>query len=70
LKDRAFGVSGSQMRSHERAFVKTVLERRSSLWLKTGVQLVIGGARLQCAQYCSAVDELVRKPLRSSANVA
>jgi len=29
--------------------------------LKMGVRLVIGGARLQCAQYCSAVDELVAR---------
>ncbi|HUS28357.1 MAG TPA: hypothetical protein VMZ53_07610 [Kofleriaceae bacterium] len=78
-----------EMRSHERAFVKTVLARRSNLWLfrtnqrrwcgdfiaidmssrrvdrrayvmelKTGDRLVIGGARLQCAQYGAAVEEL------------
>jgi hypothetical protein len=81
-----------EMRSHERAFVKTVLARRSNLWLfrtnqrkscgdfiaidmssqranrrayvmelKTGERLVLGGARLQCAQYCAAVDELVAR---------
>lgn len=80
-----------EMRSHERAFVKAVLSRRSNLWLfrtnqrrscgdfvaidmssarrpdrrayvmelKSGESLVIGGARLQCAQYRSAIDELV-----------
>lgn len=80
-----------EMRSHERAFVKTVLARRSNLWLfrtnqrrscgdfiaidmsssrradrrtyvmelKMGERLVIGGARLQCAQYGAAIDELV-----------
>lgn len=79
------------MRSHERAFVKTVLARRSNLWLfrtnqrrscgdfiaidmsssrradrrayvmelKMGERLAIGGARLQCAQYPAAVNELV-----------
>ena len=79
------------MRSHERAFVKTVLARRSNLWLfrtnqrkscgdfiaidmspprrahrrayvmelKTGDPLAIGGARLQCAHYRAAFDELV-----------
>jgi hypothetical protein len=84
-----------EMRSHERAFVKTVLARRSNLWLfrtnqrrscgdfiaidmsssrradrrayvmelKMGERLVIGGARLQCAQYCSAVDELVAREI-------
>ena len=83
------------MRSHERAFVKTVLARRSNLWLfrtnqrrscgdfiaidmsssrrverrayvmelKMGERLVIGGARLQCARYCSAVDELVAREI-------
>jgi hypothetical protein len=82
-----------EMRSHERSFVKTVLARRSNLWLfrtnqrrscgdfiavdmsssrraarcayvmelKMGVRLVIGGARLQCAQYCAAVDELAAR---------
>jgi hypothetical protein len=81
------------MRSHERGFVKTVLARRSNLWLfrtnqrmrcgdfiaidmstsrradrrayvmelKTGDRLVIGGARLQCAHYGAAVDELVAR---------
>ena len=81
------------MRGHERSFVKTVLARRSNLWLfrtnqrrscgdfiaidmsssrraarcvyvmelKMGVRLVIGGARLQCAQYCAAVDELAAR---------
>lgn len=81
------------MRSHERAFVKTVLARRSNLWLfrtnqrrscgdfiaidmsssrradrhayvmelKMGERLVIGGARLQCAQHGSAVEELVAR---------
>lgn len=91
-----------EMRSHERTFVKTVLARRSNLWLfrtnqrrscgdfiaidmssprrahrrayvmelKMGERLVIGGARLQCAQYCSAVDELVaREILRGSSPV-
>jgi hypothetical protein len=90
------------MRSHERAFVKTVLARRSNLWLfrtnqrrscgdfiaidmspsrradrrayvmelKMGERLVIGGARLQCAQYRSAVDELVaREVLEASSPV-
>ncbi len=84
-----------EMRSHERAFVKTVLARRSNLWLfrtnqrrscgdfiaidmsssrradrrtyvmelKTGDPLVTGGARLQCAQYRAAVDELVARDL-------
>lgn len=84
-----------EMRSHERAFVKTVLARRSNLWLfrtnqrrscgdfiaidmsssrradrrayvmelKTGHRLVIGGARLQCAQYSVAVDELVAREI-------
>lgn len=79
------------MRSHERAFVKHVLARRSNLWLfrtnqrrscgdfiaidmsssryarrhayvmelKMGERLVVGGARLQCAHYADAVDELV-----------
>lgn len=83
------------MRSHERAFVKTVLARRSNLWLfrtnqrrscgdfiaidmsspvraerrayvmelKMGERLVIGGARLQCAQYATAVDELVARAI-------
>lgn len=82
-----------EMRSHERAFVKTVLARRSNLWLfrtnqrrscgdfiaidmsssrradrrayvmelKMGDRLVVGGARLQCAQYGAAVDELVAR---------
>lgn len=81
------------MRSHERAFVKAVLGRRSNLWLfrtnqrkscgdfvvvdmssslrarrrayvmelKMGERLAIGGARLQCAHYRSAVDELVAR---------
>ena len=81
------------MRSHERAWVKTVLARRSNLWLfrtnqrrscgdfiaidmsssrrldrrayvmelKMGERLVIGGARLQCAQHRAAVDELVAR---------
>jgi len=81
------------MRSHERTFVKTVLVRRSNLWLfrtnqrrscgdfiaidmsspvraerrayvmelKMGERLVIGGARLQCAHYAFAVDELVAR---------
>jgi hypothetical protein len=83
------------MRSHERDFVKTVLARRSNLWLfrsnqrrscgdfiavdmspsrradrrtyvmelKMGVPLVLGGARLQCAQHRSAVDELVGREI-------
>jgi hypothetical protein len=83
------------MRSHERTFVKTVLGRRSNLWLfrtnqrrscgdfiaidmsssrradrrayvmelKMGERVVIGGARLQCAQYRSAVDELVAREI-------
>jgi len=82
-----------EMRSHERAFVKTVLARRSNLWLfrtnqrrscgdfiaidmsparradrrayvmelKTGDPLVTGGARLQCARYRTAVDELIAR---------
>ena len=82
-----------EMRSHERAFVKTVLARRSNLWLFRTNQrwrcgdfiaidmspsrrahrrayvmelnmrdaLVTGGARLQCAQYPAAVDELVAR---------
>jgi hypothetical protein len=81
------------MRSHERSFVKTVLARRSNLWLfrtnqrrscgdfiavdmsssrrvdrcayvmelKMGERLVTGGARLQCAQYGAAVDELAAR---------
>jgi hypothetical protein len=84
-----------EMRSHERAFVKTVLARRSNLWLfrtnqrkscgdfiaidmssprradrcahvmelKMGERLVIGGARLQCAQYAAAVCELVDREI-------
>ncbi|MBA2544330.1 MAG: hypothetical protein H0V17_32095 [Deltaproteobacteria bacterium] len=84
-----------EMRSHERAFVKAVLARRSNLWLfrtnqrrscgdfiaidmsssrrvdrrayvmelKTGDPLVTGGARLQCAQYRVAVNELVARDL-------
>jgi hypothetical protein len=84
-----------EMRSHERAFVKDVLARRSNLWLfrtnqrrscgdfiaidmsssrrvdrrayvmelKTGDRLVTGGARLQCAQYRAAVDELVAREI-------
>jgi len=84
-----------EMRSHERTFVKTVLARRSNLWLfrtnqrrscgdfiaidmsssrrsdrcayvmelKMDVRLAIGGARLQCAQYGAAVDELVAREL-------
>ena len=84
-----------EMRSHERAFVKTVLARRSNLWLfrtnqrrscgdfvaidmsssrradrrayamelKMGERLVIGGARLQCAQISFAVDELVAREI-------
>jgi len=84
-----------EMRSHERAWAKTVLARRSNLWLfrtnqrrscgdfiaidmssarrldrrayvmelKTGDPLVIGGARLQCAQYRAAVDELVAREI-------
>ena len=90
---RAFGpcrFDRFEMRSHERSFVKTLLARRSNLWLfrtnqrrscgdfiaidmsrsrradrcafvmelKMNERLVIGGARLQCAQYCAAVDEL------------
>ncbi|MCW5801403.1 MAG: hypothetical protein KIT31_03255 [Deltaproteobacteria bacterium] len=83
------------MRSHERSFVKTVLARRSNLWLfrtnqrrscgdfiaidmsstrrarrrtyvmelKTNDPLSIGGARLQCAHYRDAVDELVARDL-------
>ena len=83
------------MRSHERAFVKTVLARRSNLWLfrtnqrrscgdfiaidmsssrradrcayvmelKMGERLVIGGARLQCAQHRSAIDELASREI-------
>ena len=83
------------MRSHERAFVKTVLARRSNVWLfrtnqrrscgdfiaidmsssqraerrayvmelKMGERLVLGGARLQCAQYRAAVDELVAREI-------
>ena len=82
-----------EMRSHERAFVKTVLARRSNLWLfrsnqrrscgdfiavdmsssrradrcayvmelKMCERLVTGGARLQCAQYGAAVDELAAR---------
>ena len=82
-----------EMRSHERAFVKTVLSRRSHLWLfrtnqrrscgdfiaidmssprraarcayvmelKMGRRLVVGGGRLQCAQYAAAVDELAAR---------
>jgi hypothetical protein len=82
-----------EMRSHERTFVKTVLARRSNLWLyrtnqrrscgdfiaidmspprraerrayvmelKMGERLVVGGARLQCAKYGEAVDELVAR---------
>lgn len=82
-----------EMRSHERSFVKTVLARRSNLWLfrsnqrrscgdfiavdmsssrradrcayvmelKMGERLVTGGARLQCAQYGAAVDELAAR---------
>ncbi len=84
-----------EMRSHERAFVKTVLARRSNLWLfrtnqrrscgdfiavdmspsrrvdrrayvmelKSGDRLVIGGARLQCAQHRAAVAELVARDM-------
>lgn len=83
------------MRSHERGFVKTMLARRSNVWLfrtnqrrwcgdfiaidmsssrraerhayvmelKMGERLVIGGARLQCAQYRAAVDELVAREI-------
>jgi hypothetical protein len=82
-----------EMRSHERAFVKTLLARCSNLWLfrtnqrkscgdfiavdmsssrraarrayvmelKMGDRLVIGGARLQCAQHAAAIDELVAR---------
>jgi hypothetical protein len=39
----------SSRRADRRAYV---------MELKMGERLVIGGARLQCAQYCSAVDEL------------
>lgn len=81
------------MRSHERAFVKTLLSRRRNLWLfrtnqrkfcgdfiavdmspsrpaqrrafvlelKMGDRLVIGGARLQCANHRAAVAELVAR---------
>jgi len=31
--------------------------------LKMGERLKIGGARLQCAQYCFAVDELVAREI-------
>lgn len=83
------------MRSHEREFVKTVLARRSNLWLfrsnqrrscgdfiavdmsssrradrrtyvmelKMGEPLVLGGARLQCAQHRAAFDELVGREI-------
>ena len=83
------------MRSHERALVKTVLARRSNLWLfrtnqrrscgdfiaidmsssrradrrayvmelKMCERLVLGGSRLQCAHYGSAVDELVTREI-------
>ena len=79
-----------ELRSHERAFVKTLVERRTNLWLfrsnqrhscgdfvavemsaplppdrrayvielKTGDPLAIGGARLQCARYRDAIDEI------------
>ena len=82
-----------EMRSHERAFVKTVLARRSNLWLfrtnqrrwcgdfiaidmspsqrvdrrayvmelKMGGRLVIGGAHLQYAQHCAAVEEIIAR---------
>lgn len=104
LRGRTTGVcrfDQFEMRSHERAFVKTALARRSNLWLfrtnqrkscgdfiatdmssqrvhrrafvielKTGDRLVIGGARLQCAHYRAAVDELVaRKILADSSPV-
>jgi hypothetical protein len=84
-----------EMRSHERAFVKTLLARRSNLWLfrtnqrrscgdfiaidmstsrradrrayvmelKMGERLVVGGARLQLAHYCAAVDELIARTI-------
>jgi len=88
------------MRSHERAFVKTVLARRSNLWLfrtnqrrscgdfiaidmsssrraarcayvmelKMGDRLVIGGARLQCAQHRAAIDELAAREIVDGAS--
>lgn len=81
------------MRSHERAFVKTLLSRRRNLWLfrsnqrrscgdfiavdmspsrrsrrrayvmelKMRDRLVIGGARLQCANHRAAISELVAR---------
>ncbi|MGE0402069.1 MAG: hypothetical protein AB7T06_35535 [Kofleriaceae bacterium] len=84
-----------EMRSHERAFVKTLLAERSNLWLfrtnqrrscgdfiaidmsssrradrlayvmelKMGERLVLGGARLQCAQHGAAIDELVAREI-------
>jgi len=83
-----------EMASHERAFVKTVLPRRTNLRLfrsnqrlacgdfiaidmsspvparraihvmelKTGEPLVLGGARLQCARYRAALDEISGRP--------
>lgn len=86
------------MRSHERAFVKTLLARRGNLWLfrtnqrrscgdfvavdmsssrraqrcayvmelKMGERLVVGGARLQCAQHRAAIDELVGRDVLES----
>ena len=88
------------MRSQEQAFVKTVLSRRTNLWLfrsnqrrscgdfitidmssprraerharvmelKAGEPLVRGGARLQCAQYRSALDELVGRGVLDTAS--
>jgi hypothetical protein len=89
-----------EMRSHERGFVKTVLARRSNLWLfrtnqrmscgdfiaidmsssrrvdrrayvmelKTGDPLVLGGARLQCAQHRAAIEELVAREVLASSS--
>src|SRR5689334_6733680 len=94
MRGRATGVcrfDEFDMRSHERAFVKTALARLSRVWLfrtnqrkscgdfiavdmsssrraqrrayvmelKMNERLVIGGARLQCAQHAAAIDELV-----------
>jgi hypothetical protein len=98
LRGRTTGVCRSHefdMRSHERAFVKTLLARLSNLWLfrtnqrrscgdfiaidmsssrrvnrrayvmelKMGERLVIGGARLQCAHYGAAIDELITREI-------
>jgi hypothetical protein len=82
-----------ELRTHERAFVKTLFERRTNLWLfranqrlscgdfivvdmsapapadrrayvielKTGDPLALGGARLQCARHCEAIDEIAAR---------